>query len=182
MTIRTSRVGLESPPRGEECPSCRMEENLARRTPRQGGHLECALRIRAHNADGMNVTRESRQAPTAGRARLAPMGLLSPPTDEMRAAAHALIHGQPRPQVADKLLLAAIDQVDRELTPHERQICKDLEREPAESPAHEALELALAQRISSTRLALASGEHQPEIFESESPPAASASRRRSLDR
>ncbi|HEV7937210.1 MAG TPA: hypothetical protein VGP18_04205 [Solirubrobacteraceae bacterium] len=108
------------------------------------------------------------------------MELLSPPTDEMRAAARALIHQQ-HPQAKDELLRAAIEQVEGELSEYERRICKDIEGEPQESPSYEALELALAQRISSARLVLASGEeepeHEPEDPETDSPASGSPSRR-----
>jgi phage shock protein A len=130
------------------------------------------------DADGVDVRRRQSQAPTDARAKLAPMSLLSPPTDEMRAAAHALIHKQDQPPVGDQLLRLAIEQVKSELTEYESMICEGIDNEPAH--AQEALELALAQRISSTRLALDGGEDKLANPADEQPvPAPPTSRRAS---
>ncbi len=185
MAARRSSAKLASTRRGEAC-----QVRCSRQTPVHHGQrhrepVECALSICLHNADEMDVNPENRGAPADAHAKLASMGLLSPPTDEMRTAARALIHQQHPKQVEDELLRAAIERIDNELTEYERQICKDIEGEPPESPSYEALELALAQRISSARLVLASSEdeHEHQGVETDSPAApAAASARRSRRR
>jgi hypothetical protein len=107
----------------------------------------------------MSVTPREHRVPSEAGVTLAPMGLLSPPSEEMRAAARALIHdpGQ-APMVSDRTTQLAVEKVHAELDAFEKRMCAEIDGQPPESHAREAFVQALAQRISSTRLALSVGE------------------------
>jgi hypothetical protein len=101
------------------------------------------------------MRRRTAPDPADADATLERMSLLSPPTEEMKTAASALIH-DPRtaPHVSDQKLRLAIEQVISGFDDHDRRLCADMDAEPRDSEARLAFELALAQRISSTALAL----------------------------
>jgi hypothetical protein len=107
----------------------------------------------------MSVTPSERLVPSEADATLAPMGLLSPPSEEMRAAARELVRDPGKaPKVSDRTTQAAVEKVRAELDDFEKRMCAEIDAEPPESDAREAFEQALAQRISSARLALSVGE------------------------
>ncbi len=107
----------------------------------------------------MSVTPRERRIPSEAGATLPPMGLLSPPSEEMRAAARALIRDPGKvPHVSDRTTQSAIEKVRAELDAFEKRMCSEIDAEPPESDAREALVGALAQRISSARLALSVGD------------------------
>ena len=105
------------------------------------------------------MTRQTDPVLADAAATLKRMSLLSPPTEEMRTVASALIH-DPRtaPHVSDQGLRLAIEHVIAGLDDHDRRLCADMDAEPRDSQARLAFELALAQRISSTVLALTAKE------------------------
>lgn len=94
----------------------------------------------------------------------APGMALSAPSQGMLTAARALVQN-PRtpPSVEDPVLLPAVEQVFNELDDYDAQLCEDMARESPGSPARSAFELALAQRICSTKIALDCGEDLPEM-------------------
>jgi hypothetical protein len=103
----------------------------------------------------MAMTRQKASVPADADARLGRMSLLSAPTEEMRAAASALIDDPDKaPQVGDQKLQLAIEVAMAGFGDYERRVCADMAADPSDSEAREALELALAQRINSARLSL----------------------------
>lgn len=182
MAARRSLARLASVRRGGACTTAPSAATNC--SPQRGVQsLRSSLTLYGVDADanGVDVRRRPSRTPADARAKLVPMSLLSPPTDEMLAAARALIHKQDQPPVGDQLLRLAIEQIKSDLTEYEIQVCEGIDSEPAH--AQEALELALAQRISSTRLALDGGEDELTNPADEQPvPAPPASRHRSRGR
>ena len=87
------------------------------------------------------------------------MGLLSPPSDEILVVARALIyHPDVLPSVSDDALERAIQQVTGEMDEDYIARRERIKRGEAKPHTVEAFEYALAQRISSARLALSAAE------------------------
>ncbi len=112
-------------------------------------------RLRVDLSNDIVMTRPRASVPADAGATLGHVSLLSPPTEEMLAAASALVRDPDKaPQVSDQKLQLAIEIVMAGFGDYERRVCADMAANPLDSEAREALELALAQRISSARLSL----------------------------
>jgi hypothetical protein len=136
----------------------------------EGGVLWASLirpedfRSSVRSPDSMAMTESTPSTPFDTHENSLPVIVLSAPSEGMLTAARALVQN-PRtlPSVEEPALLPAVERVFNGLDDYDTQLCDDVAQEPPGSPARSAFELALAQRISSTKIALDCDEALPEM-------------------